>query len=109
MKKILLFVSLFFMQFSHAQQAPEPQHPVLRAALKKITAFNNEERKIDSMSNLPLGLHGEAEAKRRYDFFLLLDKEIRNINKTELSFEDEINAELLLYSFEYHRISECFF
>jgi len=100
MKIILLFVSLFFMQFSKAQQAPEPQHPVLRAALKKISAFNTEERKIDSMSNLPLGLHGEAEAKRRHDFFLLLDKEIRSINRSELSFEDEINAELLLYSFE---------
>ena len=100
MKIILLFVSLFFMQFSQAQQAPEPQHPVLRAALKKISAFNTEERKIDSMSNLPLGLHGEAEAKRRHDFFLLLDKEIRSINRSELSIEDEINAELLLYSFE---------
>lgn len=100
MNKLILLVALFAFQFSQAQQAPEPAHPVLRAAIKKIAVFNNEERKIDSMSNLPLGLHGEAEAKRRYDFFEVLDKEIRGINKSELSFEDEINAELLLYSFE---------
>jgi len=53
-----------------------------------------------SMSNYPLGLHGETEAKRRFDFFLALDQEIRAIKKSELTFEDEINAELLLYSFE---------
>jgi uncharacterized protein (DUF885 family) len=100
MKKILLLLSLFAFQFSYAQQAPEPQHPVLRAALKKMNAFTIEERKIDSMQNLPLGLHGEAEAKRKYDFYVQLDKEIRGIQKSELSFEDEINAELLLYSFE---------
>lgn len=100
MKRIFFFVALFSLQLVFGQQAPEPSHPVLKQALKKITAFNNEERRIDSISNYPLGLHGEAEAKRRFDFFLALDQEIRSISKSELSFEDEINAELLLYSFE---------
>ena len=100
MKNIFIVFLLFAFQFSLAQQAPEPSHSVLKQALKKIADFNNEERKIDSMSGFPLGLHGAAEAKRRYDFFIVLDKEIRSISKSELSFEDEINAELLLYSFE---------
>lgn len=100
MKKFIHLFFLFAFQFSQAQQAPEPTHPVLRGAIKKIAIFNNEERKLDSMINLPLGLHGEAEARRRYDFFSALDKEIRSIKKDQLSFEDEINAELLLYSFE---------
>ena len=100
MKNIFIVFLLFAFQFSSAQQAPEPSHPILKQALKKIADFNKEERKIDSMSGFPLGLHGAAEAKRRYDFFIVLDKEIRGIKKPELSFEDEINAELLLYSFE---------
>jgi len=45
-------------------------------------------------------LHGEAEAKRRHDFFVGLEKEIRLIDTRQLSFTDEINAALLLYSFE---------
>lgn len=100
MKNIFIVFLLCVFQFSSAQQAPEPSYPLLKQALKKIADFNTEERRIDSMSGFPLGLHGEAEAKRRYDFFIVLDKEIRGIKKSELSFEDEINAELLLYSFE---------
>ena len=100
MKNIFIVFLLCAFQFSSAQQAPEPSHPLLKQALKKIADFNTEERRIDSMSGFQLGLHGEAEAKRRYDFFIVLDKEIRGIGKSELSFEDEINAELLLYSFE---------
>jgi len=100
MKRIFFFVALFSLQLVNGQQAPEPSHPLLKQALNKIAAFNNEERRIDSMSNYPLGLHGETEAKRRFDFFLALDQEIRAIKKSELTFEDEINAELLLYSFE---------
>lgn len=100
MKKLLIFFCVLYLNAVQGQSIPEPSHPTLKQALKKINQFNNEERRIDSLSNYPLGLHGEAEAKRRYDFFIVLDKEIRGIGKSELSFEDEINAELLLYSFE---------
>jgi uncharacterized protein (DUF885 family) len=100
MKKLLIFFCALYLNLVQGQSIPEPSHPTLKQALKKINQFNNEERKIDSSSNYPLGLHGESEAKRRYDFFIVLDKEIRGIGKSELSFEDEINAELLLYSFE---------
>ncbi len=96
----ILFVFLFFVQFSHAQTAPEPAHPVLKSALKKIADFNEQERKLELAAGFPLGLHGEVEAKRRHDFFVGLEKEIRLIDARQLSFTDEINAALLLYSFE---------
>lgn len=91
---------LFFAHFSYAQTAPEPAHPVLKLALKKIADFNEHERKLELAAGFPLGLHGEAEAKKRHDFFVALEKEIRSIDQAQLSFSDEINAALLLYSFE---------
>ena len=91
MKNFFIVILLFAAQFTFAQHAPEPGHPVLKNALKKINQFNTSEKRIDSLSGLPLGLHGAAEAKRRYDFFVLLDDEIRGIKKTELSFEDDIS------------------
>ncbi|MEY4728634.1 MAG: hypothetical protein RLZZ390_1158 [Bacteroidota bacterium] len=44
MKNIFIVFLLFAFQFSVAQQAPEPSHPVLKQALKRIADFNNEER-----------------------------------------------------------------
>lgn len=99
MRKIF-FAFLFFAHFSHAQTAPEPAHPVLKSALARIAAFNEQERKLDLASGFPLGLHGEAEAKRRHDFFVALDKEIRLMDTRQLDFTDQINAALLRYSFE---------
>jgi len=96
----LLFAFLFFVHFAQAQTAPEPAHPVLKSALKKIADFNEKERKLELATGFPLGLHGEAEAKRRHDFFVGLEKEIRSIDTRQLGFTDEINAALLLYSFE---------
>jgi hypothetical protein len=96
----ILFAFLFFAHFSHAQTAPEPSHPVLKKALERIATFNELERKLDMASGFPLGLHGEAGAKRRHDFFVGLEKEIRSIDTRQLGFTDEINAALLLYSFE---------
>ncbi len=95
MRKIFI-AFLFFAHFSHAQTAPEPSHPVLKKALVSIAAFNEQERKLDMASGFPLGLHGEAEAKRKHDFFLGLDKEIRLMDTRQLDFTDQINAALLL-------------
>ncbi|MEY4740161.1 MAG: hypothetical protein RLZZ05_1545, partial [Bacteroidota bacterium] len=98
--RCIFFAFLVLTHFSHAQTAPEPVHPVLNSALKKIEAFNEQERKLDLAAGFPLGLHGEAGAKRRHDFFVVLEKEIRSIDTRQLGFTDEINAALLLYSFE---------
>lgn len=99
MKTILLFL-LLLSSICHAQHAPEPSNPVLKSVLQKITAFNEQERKLELATGFPLGLHGAAEAKRRHDFYLELDREIKKIDLQQLSFTDEINAALLCYSFE---------
>ncbi|MEY3433047.1 MAG: hypothetical protein RL131_983 [Bacteroidota bacterium] len=96
---IFLFLGFFFLN-SAAQPVPELQHPVLKNAIQKIEAFQREERRLDSASGFPLGLHGEANAKRSHDFYAALDQEISSIQGSGLSFADEINAELLRYSFE---------
>lgn len=85
---------------SFAQTTSEPAHPVLKQALTDIRTFRDEERKRDQNSGYPLGLHGAAEAKRSHDFALEIQKRIQQIDRNSLSFADEINADLLLYSLE---------
>jgi len=50
----ICFAFLFFVQFSSAQTAPEPAHPVLKSALKKIADFNEQERKLELATGFPL-------------------------------------------------------
>jgi len=100
--KAISFAFLFCIGsfFSLAQTTPEPAHPVLKQALLDIRAFREQERKLDQNSGFPLGLHGAAEAKRSHDFALEIQKRVQQIDRTGLSFADEINADLLLYSLE---------
>ncbi len=100
MKIISLVLSFFITIGVLAQQTPDPTHPVLRQALRSIDSFRIAERKIDAQSGFPLGLHTAEKSKRSYDFYIQLDRRIRSIPASELNFTDEINAELLLYSFE---------
>lgn len=95
------FLALLIWQVSaRAQSTPEPAHPVLKAVIQKTMAFNEQERKIERESAFPLGLHGAEEARRKHDFAVKVSSEIQAIDRRQLSFSDEINAELLLYSFE---------
>jgi len=98
--KPFLFLLLLVQFQSYAQNAPEPTNAVLKSIISRTRSFNEQERKLSLASGYPLGLHGEAEAKRRHDFALQVSGEINLINKKDLDFADEINAELLLYSFE---------
>lgn len=100
MKKFLLFVFLTQVGHLFAQNAPEPSNPVLKSLLAKTRAFNEAERKLNAASGYPLGLHGEKEARRRYDFAVQATAEINAIDRKQLNFSDEINADLLLYSLE---------
>jgi uncharacterized protein (DUF885 family) len=99
MKHVFLLL-LIWQTSSVAQTTTEPVHPVLKAVLEKTKSFNEQERKIDRESLFPLGLHSAEEARRKHDFALKVTSEILAINKAQLNFADEINAELLLYSFE---------
>lgn len=83
-----------------AQQAPEPVHPSLKQALRQIDSFRIDQRKLQGSSGFPLGLHTADQSRRSHDFYRVLDQQIRSIPKSELNVADEINAELLLYSFE---------
>jgi len=100
--KAIVFAFLFCIGsfLSLAQTAPEPAHPILKQALLDIRAFREQERKLDQNSGFPLGLHGAAAAKRSHDFALEIHRRIQQIDRSGLSFADEINAELLLYSLE---------
>jgi uncharacterized protein (DUF885 family) len=95
------FLALLIWQVNAmAQSTPEPAHPVLKAVMGKIKAFNEQERKIERESAFPLGLHGAEEARRKHDFAVQVSSDILAIDRRQLSFSDEINADLLLYSFE---------
>jgi len=98
--KSFLFLLLLLHYQLYAQNTPEPNNAVLKSIISRNRSFNEQERKLSLASGYPLGLHGEAEAKRRHDFALQVSDEINRIDKKDLDFADEINAELLLYSFE---------
>lgn len=98
--KYLFLILLIWQVNVIAQSTPEPAHPVLKAVMGKIKAFNEQERKIERESAFPLGLHGAEEARRKHDFAVQVSSEILAIDRRQLSFSDEINADLLLYSFE---------
>ncbi len=100
MKNVLLLISFFVFSGLQAQNGPLPENKTLREVLKKIEDFNKAEQKRDSSLARPLGSHGEEDAKRNFDFYLDLQQQLKKMDVSKLSAADQINYELLLYSFE---------
>lgn len=101
MKNVILLISFFvFSGISQAQNGPLPENKSLREVLKKIEDFNKAEQKRDSSLGRPLGSHAEEDANRSYDFYFGLQQQLKKMDVSKLSAADQINYELLLYSFE---------
>ncbi|HEX2630508.1 MAG TPA: DUF885 domain-containing protein, partial [Chitinophagaceae bacterium] len=98
MRKISLvaFCSLLLLT-THAQKK---QETIIDKILASINAFNVRENKIDSALKHPLGSHSEADYKRRADFYDSVFKVIKHTDKAALSFENQVNLELITYDVE---------
>ena len=73
---------------------------VISNAIKEIKDFQTRETKRDSIAGHPLGSNKEEDFLRHYNFYTGIKKELNSVVEEKLSFEDQINLELLQYSIE---------
>ncbi len=101
MNKILfsvLVVCFFFS--SEAQKKGSKQETLIEKTLKEIKDFRTGERKKDSTAGHPLGSHTEEDVLRSYNFYKSIDAKLQGIDRSKLSFDEEINLDLLAYDIE---------
>jgi uncharacterized protein (DUF885 family) len=83
-----------------AQKNNSRQGTAIDKILKEIRDFRTAERKSDSAAGRSLGSYKEEDFLRRYNFFKAIDQKLKSIEKSKLSFDEDINVELLEYSIE---------
>ncbi|WP_426060201.1 DUF885 domain-containing protein [Hymenobacter sp. B1770] len=92
-RSLLLALALFPLSSElHAQQK---LHKDIAGALSSIKDFETQARRRDSSSTHLLGSHTEAAFLAKHSFYKKIDAGLQQINRKSLSFEDEINLELL--------------
>ncbi|WP_035557922.1 DUF885 domain-containing protein [Hymenobacter sp. IS2118] len=93
------FLLLFALVLTLVGPAVRAQQPAVQrdiaGALADIRAFEAQGRRRDSTRAHPLGAHQEQDYAVRYAFFKKTDARLQAISKASLSFQDEINLELL--------------
>jgi uncharacterized protein (DUF885 family) len=102
MRKIACTLTIFFIAgFSfmlHAQEQPEmPGGSKMDSIIARFKSFQENESKEDSLMGKPLGRWQEADIKRRFDFYDSAGKVIAGLDRQTLSYDEQINAELLTY------------
>lgn len=92
MKFISLFIlsCIFFPPFLYSQNNKE-----IVAVLKEIKDFNTKEWKRDSINKRILRSHTEDDFLKEYNFYKIVLNKLKTIGKKTLSFEDQVNLELL--------------
>ncbi len=94
------FLSLLMAVSLPAQKKKSPGENVVYKTIKEIKNFRDNEKRLDSLNNHPLGSYREEDFLRRYIFYRAIDAKLQKIKKAGLSFDDEINLELLEYDIE---------
>ena len=94
----LLFCFAF--NVSIAQQKKIIIDSAIQKVLDELKEFGTKEAKQDSVTGHILGSNTEADIVRRGNFNQSIFNKLNNINTTSLSFDDQINLELLKYDVE---------
>jgi uncharacterized protein (DUF885 family) len=89
---LVIFILFLFSDLSAQQRIIQKD---IAMVLKEIKEFNAGEQKRDSISKHPLGAHNEGSILQQYNFFRIENQKLKNIDKDSLSFDDQINLELL--------------
>lgn len=99
MKRLLLSILLIacMVQIATGQSRLTP---IIEKPAEAIRNFQRSESKRDSLLGHRLGSNSEADFRRRYLFYDSLDKELQKIDRSKLTFEEQINLDLLRYSIE---------
>ena len=96
----LLLLFFIFSMTMIAQQKPLPINEEIEKVLTEIKEFNKNESRLDSMAGHPLGSNKEEDFLRRYNFYNAVSAKLKSIHKEKLTFDDQINLELLHYSID---------
>jgi uncharacterized protein (DUF885 family) len=93
---LLLFI--FIVLKLPAQEKSLIENIVIEKTLKEIKDFRTDETKRDSIAGHPLGSYKEGDFLRSFNFYTGIKKELSSLEEDKLSFNDQINLELLQYS-----------
>ena len=97
--RLLIICCLLSLQCA-AQQKASLLAPAIEKVLTEIKDFRTKEEKEDSASGHLLGSNTEETFLRHYNFYIAVSTELGNINKKSLSYNDQINLELIQYNIE---------
>jgi uncharacterized protein (DUF885 family) len=100
MKKNSILIFLLLLMLNMPAQKANPGKSTIDNALREIKDFRQAESKRDSVARHPLGSNKEEDFLRRYNFYKSIDDKLKAVDKHLLSFDDEINLELLKYDVE---------
>src|SRR5689334_1861619 len=101
MKSVLLTALVICCSFFvEAQNKSTKGETAIDKILKEIRDFRTAERKEDSAAGRTLGSYKEEVFLKRHNFFKTIDGKLRSIDKSKLTFDEEINLELLEYDIE---------
>ncbi len=89
---LLLLLSAYLL---HAQQKPVTGKDQINTIIKEIKNYNKNIWRTDSAANRPLGSRTEEAFLKDYQFYFGIEKKLKAINKSNLSFQDLINVELI--------------
>jgi uncharacterized protein (DUF885 family) len=95
-----LLVVTFFISCNAVAQTDATKEKVIDKILQAISEFNTKESKRDSILGHPLGSNSEDDYLRRFTFYDSVYTVLTTIDKSELSFDDNINLELVKYDVE---------
>ena len=95
----LVIIFLFTVATVSAQQA-KTKDTIVNKLLDAVDNFQKQEEKRDSVLNHPLGSNSEADYLRRNNFYDSLYTAMNKIDTSTLSYDGQINLELLKYDVE---------
>ncbi len=95
MRKFLCLVISFLIINSISAQ--QKMFADIEQVLTDIKTFNKQKFKNDSIISRPLGTNNEASQIIKYNFYNSLLGRLKSINTEALSFDDQINVELLMH------------
>lgn len=99
MRKLFLSGACLLCTIVSIAQSQKPGG-IIGQLLQSISDFQTRENKRDSTLNHLLGSNTEADFLRRYTFYDSLYTALKKVDKTTLSFDDQINIELIRYDVE---------
>ena len=97
--RLLIICCLLSLHCSALQKA-SLLAPAIEKVLTEIKDFQTKEEKADSASGHLLGSNTEEKFLKHYNFYSAISTELDSINKKSLSYNDQINLELIQYNIE---------